>query len=96
MKKYIYFATIALCGNFAFAQQNQCADAAIQAASARFHISADLDQDATQPTNDGTYQLLIFKNECWYDVSVQMKRTSEQNCEAIKPPVLDSSSANCN
>jgi hypothetical protein len=85
----------------AFAGTNPCQKAARAVVSARFHVSAELNQDEKQPSGSGTYKLVIRKDDCYYDVSVKMKKTSATSCEAdkavdgVENPLLDEGSANC-
>lgn len=87
--------TLTFTSSIAFAGSNPCLKASRAAVSAKYHVSADLNQDEKQPSGSGTYQLIIWKDDCYYDVSVKMKKTSDTACEAVESPVLDEGSANC-
>ena len=74
---------------------NPCLKAAITAVEFEFSTTADLNPDFKQPKGSGTYQMIIQKEECSFEVSVKMKKNSANECEAIGTPVLDNESANC-
>lgn len=94
MKKLVA-VTMLLMSFTAMASENPCIKPAIDAVEYEFGTTPDLNPDVRQPKGSGVYQLVILKDECWFEVSVEMKKTSNTECSAVSTPELDENSANC-
>jgi hypothetical protein len=96
MKKSLWVGAFGLLASVnAFSAENPCVQAASEASEWEFETVPDLHPDFRQPKGSGTYQFVILKDGCYFDVSVEMTKTSKTKCSVKSDPVLDEDSANC-